>query len=117
MLITLTRQTIHTHILKDKNEIDHKLFEGEVQMDQQQQDYYQQLVGDGKASVTVSRELSESSFGSGGKLFVSITLTCNQSQSYLEAAINFAKTLAEQKAWEQHGELRTQLIQRGLLKP
>lgn len=116
MLARGTRQVIHVHTIVDRVEVDHQVSEGEVQMMSHQVDYYKQLIGDGQASVTVSRELSESNYGSGGKVFISITLTCDQSAQGLESAIAFAKNLAEDKAWSHHAELRNQLVQKGLLR-
>jgi hypothetical protein len=117
MLATLTKQSIHVHVIENKKPVSHDVYEGEVIMSQQQQDYYKQLIGDGKASVTTSREISESSFGSGGKVFVSVTLICDQSMQGVASAIEHARSMAEAKAWEHHAALRDQLIQRGILKP
>lgn len=111
-----TRMTVHVRYIKDKSEVGHDVFEGEVPMSQQQQDSYKQLIGDGKASVTASKELSESDYGNGGKVFVSVTLTVDQSQPYIESAIGWAKQLADQKAWEAHAEMKNQLLQRGIIK-
>ena len=116
MLATLTREIIHVHTKVNKQWVDHEVFEGEARMSQEQQDYYKQLIGDGQASVTVSRELSEGDFGNGGKTFVSITLTCDQSGPFLTTATEYAKSLAESKCWEYHGMLKQQLLAKGILK-
>lgn len=113
----LTKMVVHLHMFKSKVEVDHSLFEGEVPMSQEQRDYYKQLIGDGRASVTVSRELSESSYGNGGKVFVSITLTVDQSQAGLEAGTAWAGALAEKSAWDSHAQLHQQLVQKGIIQP
>lgn len=111
-----TKLTIHVHYYQDKAVVGHDVFEGEVTMTQPQQDSYKQLLGDEKASVTASKELSESDYGNGGKVFVSVSLTIDQSQGALESGIAWAKMLADQKAWEHHAEMKQQLVQRGILK-
>lgn len=94
ILLPPTRQTVHIHIYEKEKEIEHLEFEGEIEMSQQQQDFYKSLIGDGMARITVSKELSEMSFGNGGKTMVSISLTCDQSG----AAVNGAAVLADQLA-------------------
>jgi hypothetical protein len=111
-----TKLIVHIHYLQDKVPVGHDVLEGEVPMTQQQQDSYKLLLGDEKASVTASKELSESDYGNGGKVFVSVTLTVDQSQGALESGIAWAKMLADQKAWEAHAEMKQQLVQRGILK-
>lgn len=113
----LTRFTVHHHYIVNKQEVDHDLLEGEVPMSQAQQDAYKGIIGDGNAKVTLSRELSESSFGNGGKVFVSVTLTCDQSQQGLSAAVSLAQSCADHFIWQHHAELRNQLVSRGILKP
>ncbi len=112
----LTKMSVHLRFIQNKTEVDHQVFEGEVTMTQQQADAYKQIIGDGKASVTVSAELGESDYGNGGKVFVSVTLTVDQSQAGLDSGIAWAKALSNQKAWEAHAELKAQLHQRGILR-
>lgn len=112
----LTRLVVHLRYIQNKVEVGHDLFEGEVSMTQQQADAYKQMVGDGKASVTASAELSESDYGNGGKVFVSVTLTVDQSQQGIETGIAWAKHMAQQKAWEAHAELKNQLQVKGILR-
>lgn len=113
----LTRMTVHIHYLKDDEIVGHDVIEGEVPMTQQQQDAYKTMIGDGKAEVTASREISEADYGRGGKCFVSIKLTVDQSQAGLEAGEAWAKAFVTQKVWESHEEMRNQLVQRGVIKP
>lgn len=115
--LPLTNQVIHVHSNKGGPAETHDVYEGEAKMSQQQQDAYKMLVGDGKARVTVSRELSEADYGNGGKVFVSVTLACDQSQQVINQAVNLAHQVAEGAAFHYHGVMRSQLEQRGMLKP
>jgi hypothetical protein len=117
MLTTTNKLIVHRHVFQGTVVLEHDVFEGELEMTQAQQDYYQQVLGNGRASVTVSRELSESSYGNGGKVFVSVTLHCDQNQTTIDHAIELAKHFAEQKVWAHHSELKNQLVVKGLLKP
>jgi len=54
----------------------------------------QRLVGDAKASVTVSREISDKDYGSGISAHVSVSLSCNQDQATVVDAFNAAKELS-----------------------
>lgn len=85
-------------------------------MSNEQQDAYKQIIGDGQAKVTVSKELSEADYGNGGKVFVSVTLTCDQSTTGITTGISWAKYLADQKAWEAHAEMKAQLHEKGILR-
>lgn len=114
-----TRQTVHTHeINKDEQTPgEHLVYEGEVQfVEQQQLDFYKTLIGDGKARITVSKELSESDYGNGGKTMVSITLTCDQSSNLIQGAIAYADNLATYWVDQHHANLRQLLHQKGILK-
>jgi hypothetical protein len=111
--LPLTRQTVHVHI---KNPPEHLVYEGEVKMSQQQQEAYKALVGDGLARVTVSKELSESDYGSGGKTMVSISLTCDQSHAVVNQAITFADQLALYWVDQHQQQLRQILVGKGLVK-
>lgn len=102
---------------KNKVEVLYEVLETEVPMSAAQQDAYGQIVGDGNAKITVSREVSEGSYGSGGKVFVAITLTCHQGQQYIDAAVNMAKQLADFYAEQHWNELKQKLVQMGILGP
>lgn len=75
------------------------------------------IIGDGKARVTVSKELSEKDYGNGGSVFVSVTMTCDQSQDMIDTAAGWAGFHAEKNVVEQHGQLRTRLQQLSILSP
>jgi hypothetical protein len=108
--------TIHARLNTGGPAESHEVYEGEVKMSQEQQDAYTGLIGDGKASVTVSRELSESDYGNGGKVFVSVSLTVDQSQAAINQGIHLANQVAEGATFHYHSVMREQLTQRGLLK-
>ena len=112
----LTKMSVHLHTFRNKQEEGHEVFEGTVPMTQQQQDSYAWALGDEKASVTVSSDLSESNYGNGGKVFVSVTLTCGQDKEHLEFALNLAKELSNAAAWNFHSEMKKSLINKGILK-
>jgi hypothetical protein len=116
MKVNLTKLIVHVYTTVQEQQVQHDVYEGEVSMSQAQQDYYKNLLGDQNASVTVSRELSESNYGNGGKVFVSITLTCDQSVPVMLTAIEYAKGLAEETVWKHHTELRNQLQTKGLIR-
>lgn len=82
--------------------------------DPQQADALKQLIGDGQAKVTASKELSHKDYGNGGSVFVSVTLTCDQSQVCIDAAANWASYFAEKNAVEQHSKLTQTLAQLGI---
>lgn len=111
--LPLTKQAIHVHTSTG----DHHVYEGEAKMSQQQQDAYKALQGDKEASITVSREMSEADYGNGGKVFVSVTLRCDQSGPVINQTIGLAHQIAEGAVLHYHGLMRSQLEQRGLLKP
>lgn len=112
-----------THMLvtrradKNKTEVLYEVLETEVPMSSQQQDSYSQIVGDGNAKITISREVSESSYGSGGKVFVAITLTCHQAQAHIDTAVTMAKQLADYYAEQHWHELKAKLVQLGITAP
>jgi hypothetical protein len=112
----LTRLVVHIHYRQDGVWVDHDLMEDEVPMSVEQQDAYKQIIGDGQAKVTVSKELSEADYGNGGKVFVSVTLTCDQSATGLTSGLTWAKWLADNKVWEAHAEMKAQLLQKGILR-
>ena len=74
-----------------------------------------QIIGDGLSKVTASRELSEKSYGNGGSVHLSISITCDQSLPVIDWAVNTAKQLTAKYAQEHHAELKTQLQQLGIL--
>jgi hypothetical protein len=113
---TLTRLRISIGLVENDLPIDHLVYEGAVDMSDKEIDAYKKLIGDGKSSVTASRDLSEMHFGSGGKVFVSVTLTVDQSMQGIETGIYWASDLVERKIWEAHAEMKKKLTERGILK-
>ena len=105
--------------IKDKRQqIENLIFEGEApDMSQETQDALKSLIGDGNAKVTASRQISESDYGTGGHVFVSITLTCDQSKVAVGAAVQWAAFLAEDYAFKQHPELKKRLAEAGITGP
>lgn len=111
------RVQVSRRATQGKKEVLYEVLEEEVPMSQQDKDAYAQLVGDGNARITVSREASESSYGTGGKVFVSVSLACHQDQKYIESAIGFATSLADHYMEKHYNELQQKLVQMGVLKP
>lgn len=76
-------------------------------------DQYKQLIGDGNASVSVSTDMSVKKFGAGASAMVTVSLTCNQDQQTITAAIDLAAQTGRYyaKAYQQQaeGELRALL--------
>lgn len=106
-----TRQVVHIHPKSG----DHLIYEGEAHMSQQQADAYKALIGDGKARVTVSKELSESDYGNGGKIMVSVSLTCDQSYNAVNGAISLANQVATYWADQHHGEMKQLITAKGIV--
>jgi hypothetical protein len=72
------------------------------------------IVGDGLTKVTVSKELSHKDYGNGGSVFVSVTLTCDQSPAIIDYAATAASHHAEKNAVEHHNNLKQTLEQLGI---
>lgn len=64
------------------------IFEGETP--REIMDQYKQLIGDGNASVSVSTDMSVKKFGAGASAMVTVSLSCNQDQQTIAAAIDLA---------------------------
>ncbi len=109
--LPLTKQVVHVHAAGQ-----HLVFEGEAQMNQQQADAYQGLVGNGQAKVTVSKELSESDYGSGGKVMVSVTLTCDQSYNVIHGAVQLADQVTTYWVDQHHNSMRQLINSKGIIK-
>lgn len=115
-LESLTKLKLSIDIMKDNVLVDRLVLDGKVEMTQPEQDAYKRLMGDEGASVTAGREVSEMHFGSGGKVFASITLTVDQSTEGIETGYAWANHFVDKKIWEAHAELKAQLLQHGILK-
>lgn len=85
-------------------------------MSQQQADAYGALIGDGRARITVSKELSESDFGNGGKVMVSVSLTCDQSHGAINGAVQLADSLAVYWVDYHHNNMRQMVQAKGIHK-
>jgi hypothetical protein len=60
-------------------------------------------LGDAQAQVTVGADLTTSvDFGNKAGAFVSVKVTCNNSEADISAALDIARELAEQKVAENH---------------
>lgn len=118
MRSTEPRAQVILRVQMNGAEIESQIYQGEIpNMSQEQQDYYKSLIGDGMASVTVSRDMSEMSYGNGGKIFVSVSLTCDQSQAYITTAATAGKMLIDGLIDRFFGEMRQELVTRGIIKP
>lgn len=57
-------------------------------------DAYQQVVGDGKGSITIGTDMGLKDFGNGATATVFVKLTCDQSEAGLNRAAELATNLA-----------------------
>lgn len=94
----------------------HDTYEGEAIMSQQQQDAYKDLLGDEKGKVSVSRDIAEKDFGSGGGVSVMVTLTCDQSRDKVNQAIALAYEIADGACWHYQKQIKQQLVTAGILR-
>ena len=81
-------------------------WQGEIEMTDELKD----IIGDGRAKVTISRDIAEKSFGRGGSLFVSVTLSVDQSHENVAKGIELAKHYAEETIEAQFGPYLEKLI-------
>lgn len=112
-----TALNVRRSYIKNKLEVDNEVLEGEVPMTQEQQDYYKQVIGDGQGRISVGRDMSEMAFGSGGKVFVSVSLACDQSSAGIMNAIGLAASMADYYIALHHQQMKERCVQMGLLKP
>jgi hypothetical protein len=112
-----TRMLIHARVMSSGGLKDHQVYEGDAVMNQVQQDYYKDIVGDGQARVTVGRDLAEKDYGNGGGVFVNVSLACDQSQAAISQAIQLAYQVADGAVWHYQQQVKQELINRGILKP
>lgn len=112
-----TKLTVRRVYTMNKQEVESEILEGEVPMTQQIQDEYKNILGDAQARISIGRDLSELDFGSGGKVFVSVSLACDQSQAGIARAIQLADYLATGFVQQHFQEMRNRCVQIGLLKP
>jgi len=93
-----------------------EVYEGEVPMSDQEAAGLKGLLGDMNSKVTVSRELGKMDYGNGGKVFVSVTLTCDQSEEGAASAASWANHLADKYVTEYYQVMETKLAQLGLVQ-
>ena len=89
------------------------VYEGEVPVADQAD--LKQLLGDGMAKVTASKELAKKDYGAGGSVYVSVTLTCDQSMHAIESTAGWARHLATKYCTEEYANLEAQLHQLGII--
>ena len=65
-------------------------------------DSYQQILGDGKARVTVSADMGTKEYGRGVSVMVSVSLSCNQDGQTIANAIAMAGNFARGYLTQQH---------------
>jgi len=112
-----TAMVVRRVYVRDKQEIENEISEGEVPMTQQQQDQYKLVIGDGLARIAVGRDLSDTDYGSGGKAFVSVSLACDQSAAGISSAIVLAQQMADYYVEQHIQAVRQKCYQLNLLKP
>lgn len=117
VILPHTSFTVRRVYSKNSNDVDNEVLEGEVPMSQQQQDYYKAVVGDGLARVSVGRDMSEMDFGSGGKVFVSVSLVCNQDAQTINYAVGLAASIADYQVEQHFQQMKQRCEAMGLLKP
>lgn len=119
MEINLPRitMTIHRSYTERGREVYQDFYEGEPNMSQQQLEDLKQVIGDGQGRVTVSKTFAEKDFGTGGDVFVSVSLACDQSHAGLTKAIDMASYYSKDAAMRHHTDLKQTLVQMGIIKP
>ena len=90
------------------------VFEGELPMSAEEQDQLKALLGDGNASVSIRRTLGEMTYGNGGNCSATVTVTCDQSQEAVKAALGWASYFAEQVVEEEIAKVREQVVRLGI---
>jgi hypothetical protein len=80
-------------------------------------DEIKDIIGDGKARVTVSADFGIKDFGTGASAMASVSLTCGQDTKTIERAAKIAGDLARDLAQEQRqraeNELQALIAERG----
>ncbi len=117
MQLPLATLTVRRVYVQNKNEIDSEISEGEAPMSEQQQDQYKGIIGDGQARVAVGRDMSEMDFGSGGKVFISVSLACDQSATGISWAAGLAAQMADYFVEQHYQQMKQRCINLRLLKP
>lgn len=93
-----------------------QIFEGEVPLADQQQLQVDKYIGNGKSEVVVGLDMAEKDFGQGGGVFVSVKLTCDQSDQTIDYMTRAAASIAQKHLLEQFGIHRQTLYNQRLIK-
>lgn len=93
-----------------------QIYEGEVPLEDQQTWQLEKIVGDGKTEVVIGLDMAEKDFGQGGGVFVSVKLTCNQSDQMVDYAAKAAAAIARKHLLEQFGLQKQTLQNYGLIR-
>jgi hypothetical protein len=88
---------------------------GQFDLPESYMDIYKKLLGDAKARVSVSADMSLKEFGSGAGAMVTVTLSCNQDAETIEQAIDLAGKLAREYCVE-HQKLAEQELMKSRQK-
>lgn len=117
-MIPISKMIVSARIIDSSGKSnDHRVYQGEAQMNQAQSDAYKAVIGDGLGDISVTRELSEKDYGNGGSVMVTVSLTCGQSAQELNQAIALAFSLADGACWHYNAQVKAELVKRGVLKP
>lgn len=108
--------TVRQVFYKNSHEMDNYISEGDLPMSQEQQDQYKAIIGDGQGRITIGRDMSEMNFGSGGKVFVSVSLTCDQSYAGIAAAVGLAAQAADYFVETHYQQMKQRCLSLGLLE-
>lgn len=105
-------------IINDKK-TEPEVFEGELPMADAppQLPNAKDIIGNGLARTTVSYGFGHKSYGNGGEVMVSVTLTHDQSNDGLYWGHEVAKAFAMSHAERNLAELEQKLVQMGLVAP
>lgn len=79
-----------------------------------EQDQMKALLGDGKATVSIRRSLGEMTYGNGGNCSATVSVTCDQSQEAVKAALGWASYFAGQVVEEELAKTREQVQRLGI---
>lgn len=106
-----THLAVSHRITKDNEDVLYETQDMEVPMSQDQQDAYQQVIGDGNAKVTYSREIKVAKFGTSISEFASVSLTCHQSEAHISYTFGLAKTFVETRLENDLPDLEARAVQ------
>lgn len=85
-------------------------------MSVEQEEYYQTLLGDTNARISVSRDEAEKCFGTGGGIMVTVSLTCGQTEDKIRKTVALAYQIADEAVKFYTPQIKQDLLDRGLLR-